>query len=63
MNQWISVKDKLPKIGETVWACFEGQFQWVQFCATMTPHDGLFASGYAEPTYWMPLPDPPEAQP
>lgn len=59
MSEWISVKENLPAIGDTVLAAFKGQFKWVIFPATCTLHDGLYAAGYASPTHWMPLPEPP----
>jgi hypothetical protein len=55
---WISVKERLPKMNEEVLAGFMGQFQWVAFVATMG-RDGLMAPGYAIPTHWQPLPTPP----
>jgi hypothetical protein len=52
----------LPEVGQRVMACFKGQFDWVIFVATSTVHDGLSQPGYARPTHWMPLPEPPTSQ-
>lgn len=63
MSEWISVKDRLPTVGDEVLACFKGQFSWVMFTAVSTHHHGLVADGYASATHWMPLPEPPKEQP
>jgi hypothetical protein len=63
MSQWISVKDRLPDVEQKVWACFKGQFEWVQYPAIMTAHLGIFANGYAAASHWMPLPNPPTEKP
>lgn len=59
MNKWIKVEDRLPDYDVDVLACFRGQFHWVQFVAQMREGE-LQAAGYALPTHWMPLPNPPK---
>ena len=59
-NEWINLKDKQPKLGQQVLAGFKGQFHWVYFVATMTRYFGLWTNGYASPTHWQPLPEPPK---
>lgn len=60
-NHWIPVSERLPELDQEVYACFQGQFRWVYFVASMTARGGLYAGGYALPTHWRPLPSPPEA--
>jgi hypothetical protein len=59
-SPWISIHESLPEIEQQVLSCFKGQFAWVMFVATMTRNNGLYAAGYAAPTHWMPLPEPPK---
>lgn len=53
---WLPI-ESAPKDGEVL-AGFRGQFRWVQFVARCSPQ-GVCSDGYASPTHWQPLPDPP----
>ena len=57
--KWISVDERLPDYGVRVLAAFKGQFTWVMFVAQKYKGE-IREAGYASPTHWMPLPDPPE---
>ena len=57
MNDWISVKDKIPASGETVIAC-NNQNQ-VDACDFIHTSDDQFREDYPRITHWMPLPKPP----
>lgn len=57
--EWRTI-ESAPKDGRQVLACFIGQFEkHVVFVAHANP-DGCYAPGYASPTHWMPLPEPPK---
>ena len=61
MNEWISVKDRLPEVGVPV-LVHEGPYNY-QVIATINS-DGRWedtVEGYMaiHVTHWMPLPDPP----
>jgi hypothetical protein len=58
-RRWISVKDRLPNVGERVLAGFKGQFAWITFFAACSTSSRLTAYGFADPTHWQPLPSPP----
>ena len=63
MSEWISVKDRLPKIDEEVLVCFTDGFNQIKFGVAWTISiDGW--SGYfgGNITHWMPLPEPPEVE-
>lgn len=74
MNEWISVKERLPddkKDGETVLAVVSGKphENITLYHALMTagyfPREGWVVNEYPEwenptITHWMPLPEPPE---
>ena len=76
MNEWISVKERLPddeKDGETVLAVVSGKpHENITLChALMTagyfPGEGWVVNEYPEwenptITHWMPLPDAPEEE-
>lgn len=47
-----------PKDGRKVLAAFKGQFAWMMFVAIAGPF-GVSEPGYAAPTHWRPLPEPP----
>jgi hypothetical protein len=74
MCNWISVKDKLPTVGENVLASVDGKLQimtygsWpengkTQYAWCMV-YDGLDGDGYFDEdynvTHWMPLPEVPK---
>lgn len=71
INQWISVKDRLPNTGEYI-LCFESSYG--MFVAQYNRHKAYYNPGYfdswdsghccgrepPDPTHWMPLPASPE---
>lgn len=57
--KWIRVRIRLPEFGQQALATFKGQFGWVMFVARNDRWEGFSAPGYAAPTYWKPLPNPP----
>jgi len=73
MNQWISVEDDLPEVGERAlcilngeqivlqlkkeWPSFEDSFK--AFLYWHEPFDEYMQIEWHEVTYWMPLPKPP----
>lgn len=70
MNEWISVKDKLPDYGEEVLAILSGRPN--EFVTLMEAYmlaayypEAWFVDEYpdwddAQVSYWMPLPEPPK---
>lgn len=58
---WKLVKHA-PEDGREVLACFRHQFGWVVFVATAQPRSmgGVQQAGFAPPTYYADMPDPPE---
>jgi len=67
MNKWISVKDKLPEIGDEVLTFNEENCIWLDFYVDLDMGDNtskpMFWSekdDLGAITHWMPLPDPPE---
>ena len=70
-NQWISVKDRLPKKGQYVLCVFETGYMVVAciyekdedvvFWRAQTD-DGWECDMDSEPTHWMPLPEPPKEE-
>lgn len=74
--EWISVKDRLPEVGELVcgymkstgpmiWEYFqyEGEPEPTWTLNSFDGNDGVdtFTDDGLEPTHWMPLPAPPKA--
>lgn len=69
--KWVSVEDRMPKIGEFVLVCFKNNDMAV---AKIFAHDENFIFWRAltdegweadcdnEPTHWMPLPEPPKEE-
>ena len=64
VQEWISVKDRLPEDGETVLVC--GSRGGVYTAVLNKPgkykgwHKLNSKSHYCDPTHWMPLPDAPQ---
>lgn len=64
VQEWISVKDRLPKTGERVLVCIGAVFE------AFIDDDGKWQRYYSaplnevlgEPTHWMPLPQPPKGE-
>lgn len=64
MNEWISVKDRLPKEGQSVLCC-NSQISYKKVYERGIFYDGdthcYYPIGKVENvTYWMPLPEPPK---
>lgn len=61
MNQWISVKDRLPEIGEYVIAYGKkgGVFICKRECEFIAEGKIYGSTVYRGFIYWMPLPEPP----
>lgn len=66
MNEWISVKERLPEAGERVLATdgyFVGEFflnmrgQWLRYDIS-----GCLLVASLDILYWMPLPEPPKEE-
>lgn len=62
MSEWISVEDRLPKVGESVlvygkWDDFDHEYYSVEW---NNKSDGFGCKNYATITHWMPKPEPPE---
>lgn len=67
MNNWISVKDKMPNEGEIVMTYGSGAAN-TQFCQAYYRANGFWqeldeCGDFLDdsPTHWMPLPEPPRA--
>ena len=67
MSEWISVKDRLPKVSKEVWVWviykrIKGRPRYETHTESWIENDGTWAVGSAkkyEVTHWMPLPAPP----
>lgn len=68
MNDWISVKDKLPKRrGNYIvcgkWGSGKRSVDEVEFCKDKGEEEGYFRTAWNfDVTHWMPLPTPPESE-
>ena len=72
MNEWISVKDRLPEYGECVLACVNGIWGNITFenaiqIAICSEKEGWIIEGFFEfenpkIEYWMPLPELPKGE-
>lgn len=67
MNEWISVKDRLPEIHSPDVLAYDGKNQFISgrwgvgnTVYFQTNNCGCCNSGMGEITHWMPLPKPPE---
>ena len=64
VQEWISVKDRLPQPGERVLVCIGAVFEafiddagkWQRY------YSAPLNEVLGEPTYWMPLPQPPKGE-
>lgn len=54
--EWISVKERLPKIFERV-LCWDGEYIEIRERITSNPDNDAFPNAY---THWMPLPELPK---
>ena len=71
VQEWISVKDKLPEEGEYVLCVLKG-FNYggkIQVCKFVPadkfkdkPYFEHFRNGFPSVTHWMPLPQPPKGE-
>lgn len=71
VQEWISVKDKLPEEGEYVLCVLKGfnyggKIQVCKFCPADKfkdkPYFEHFRNGFPSVTHWMPLPQPPKGE-
>ena len=72
MNNWISVKDRLPEGNNMVLVCVNGTYKNITFknaiqIADYSKDEGWIIDGYFDfkrpkIDYWMPLPEPPEME-
>ena len=64
VQEWISVKDRLPETGERVLVCIGAVFEafiddggkWQRY------YSAPLNEVLGEPTHWMPLPQPPKGE-
>ena len=71
VQEWISVKDRLPEEGEYVLCVLKG-FNYggkIQVCKFVPadkfkdkPYFEHFRNGFPSVTHWMPLPEPPKGE-
>lgn len=64
MSEWISVKDRLPELGERV-LCTDGHCVFEQYRVLPSCVYGVWdrmglKSEMQDVTHWMPLPEPPQ---
>jgi hypothetical protein len=57
MNEWISVKDRLPEDGDVV-VTYSVPNRRISHCECLKSYVTQYGN-YAEITHWMPLPAPP----
>ena len=66
VQEWISVKDRLPEDGVRVLAAHDDGVVRIGICRGCFPavmsknHEKAF--GFAEVTHWMPIPEPPKGE-
>ena len=65
-HEWISVKDRLPELGERV-ICTDGYAVFEQYRVGLSCVYGMWDRGglkspMQEVTHWMPLPQPPKGE-
>lgn len=56
--KWISVKDRLPELFEDVLVCYDSGK--INIECILSSRMFFYEELYGKPTYWMPLPEPPE---
>lgn len=59
-NEWISVKDRLPKLFEDVLTYDADEKIFINWLEELVDGIGYFAYGGKLVTHWMPLPEPPK---
>ena len=71
VQEWISVKDRLPEEGDYVLCVLKGfnyggKIQVCKFCPADKfkdkPYFEHFRNGFPSVTHWMPLPEPPKGE-
>ena len=65
VQEWISVKDRLPESGETVLCLLQGEGYWVStwdYADDEMWSDGERWCSKDVATHWMPLPQPPKGE-
>lgn len=61
VDRWISVKDRLPKIGEQVLVCDKfNQIDKMEYCGNGLWSRNDFTYKANEKHFWQPLPEPPK---
>ena len=63
VQEWISVNEKLPKLGEDVLvAVFDGYDTWVDMDCLMRDGKWCFETENRHISHWRPMPQPPKGE-